>query len=126
MSHIHNITPVNGFDLSNLNNARQNNYAWSMSELGEYIYVGTGRNILVNIIKSIEPRAQIPALIKPDPIDNRAEIWRYKKDGSLPWERVYKAPEDSGIIGFRFMIKVRPFGGSPCIFAATFGKKYKY
>ena len=123
MSHIHKITSVNGFDLSNLNNARQNNYAWSMSDLGEYIYVGTGRNILVNIIKSIEPRAQLPALIKPDPIDNRAEIWRYKKDGSLPWERVYQAPEDSGIVGFRFMIKARPFGGSPCLFAATFGRK---
>ena len=123
MSHFHNLTPVNGFDFSNLNNARQNNYAWSMSDLGDFIYVGTGRNILVNIIKSIEPRTQLPALIKPDPIDNLAEIWRYKKDGSLPWERVYKAPSDSGITGFRFMIKARPFGGSPCLFAAAFGTK---
>jgi hypothetical protein len=67
---------VNGFDLSNLNNARQNNYAWSMSDLGDFIYVGTGRNILINIIKSIEPRTQLPVLIEPDPIDNRAEINR--------------------------------------------------
>jgi hypothetical protein len=51
MSKFSQLTPVNGFDLSNLNNARQNNYAWSMSDLGEYIYVGTGRNILVNIVR---------------------------------------------------------------------------
>ena len=113
------ITPTNGFDFTNLNNARQNNYAWSMSELGDYIYVGTGRNIVVNVIRSIEPNTQIPALIRPDPIDNQAEIWRYKKDGTLPWERVYKAPP--GIIGFRYMISDRPFNGSPCIFAAAYG-----
>jgi hypothetical protein len=117
------LTPINGFDFSNLNNARQNNYAWSMSDLRDFIYVGTGRNIPVNIIKAIEPGTQLPALIRPDPIDNLAEIWRYKKDGSLPWERVYKAPVDSGITGFRFMIKDRPFGGSPCLFAATYGIK---
>ncbi len=123
MSNFYNLTPTNGFDTSNLNNARQNNYAWSMSDLGEYIYVGTGRNILVNIIRSIEPRTQLPALIKPDPTDNQAEIWRYKKNGSLPWERVYKAPADSGITGFRFMIQYQPFGGSPCLYAATFGRR---
>lgn len=123
MLNFHELTTTNGFDSSNLNNARQNNYAWSMSELGEYIYVGTGRNILFNIIKSIEPRTQIPALIKPDPVDNLAEIWRYKKDGSLPWERVYKAPVGSGITGFRFMIQHRPLGGSPSIYAAAFGPK---
>lgn len=123
MSGFHNLTETNGFDTANLNNARQNNYAWSMSELGDYIYVGTGRNILLNIIKSIEPATQIPALIKPDPVDNLAEIWRYKKDGSLPWERVYKAPLSSFITGFRFMISDNPFGGSPCIYAAAFGQK---
>lgn len=117
------ITPINGFDLDNINNARQNNYAWSISELGEYIYVGTGRNILLGIIRSLQPNAQIPILIKADPIDSLAEIWRYKKDGTLPWERVYKAPEGSGISGFRFMIMDRPFGGNPCIYAATYGVK---
>jgi hypothetical protein len=123
MSDFNNLTPINGIDFNNFNNARQNNYAWSISELGDYIYVGTGRNIVVNIIKSIEPNTQLPALIKPDPIDNLAEIWRYKKDGTLPWERVFKAPSGSGITGFRFMIQDRPFGGSPCIYAATFGLK---
>ena len=118
-----NLTPTNGFDSNDLNNARQNNYAWSMSDLGDYIYVGTGRNIPVNIISAIVPGAPLPALIRPNPIDNLAEIWRYRKDGSLPWERVYKAPANSGIIGFRYMITHRPFGGNPCLYAATVGPK---
>lgn len=42
-----NLTPVNGLDYNDLENARQNNYCWSMSELDDYIYVGTGRNILL-------------------------------------------------------------------------------
>ena len=50
-----NLTPTNGFDSNDLNNARQNNYAWSMSDLRDYIYVGTGRNIPVNIISAIVP-----------------------------------------------------------------------
>ncbi len=116
-----NLTPINGFDRTDLNNARQNNYAWSMAELDNFIYVGTGRNILVNIIKAIEPGTQLPDLIKPDPIDNRAEIWRYEKDGAVDWQRVYKAPVGSGITGFRYMINHVPFGGSPALYAATFG-----
>ena len=40
------ITPVNGFDTLNPDNAKQNNYCWSMEEMGDYIYVGTGRDIL--------------------------------------------------------------------------------
>lgn len=123
MSDFHELTTLNGFDYNDFNNARQNNYAWSMSDLGDYIYVGTGRNILLTVIKSIEERTQIPALIKPDPVDNLAEIWRYHKDKRLPWERVYKAPAESEISGFRFMINHRPFGGSPVIYAAAFGKK---
>ncbi len=120
-----NLTPINGFDSTNLNNARQNNYAWSMSELDNFIYVGTGRNILYNIIKQLEPGTKIPDLIKPDPVDNRAEIWRYDKDGLIDWQRVYKAPADSGITGFRFMINHIPFGGSPALYAASYGNSVK-
>ncbi len=120
-----NLTPINGFDRNNLNNARQNNYAWSMDELYNFIYVGTGRNILLNIIKAIEPKTNIPDLIKPDPIDNQPEIWRYAKDKSLEWERVYKASIGSGMTGFRFLINHVPFGGSPCLFAASFGDSAK-
>lgn len=119
------ITPINGFDFNDLNNARQNNYAWSMSELDDFIYVGTGRNILVNIIKAIEPATQIPDLIKPYPVDSLAEIWRYQKEGKLPWERVYKATAESKITGFRFMIRHIPFGGSPALYTAAFGESVK-
>ena len=37
------ISDVNGLCINNPLNARQNNYAWSISELGDYIYVGTKR-----------------------------------------------------------------------------------
>ncbi|MEG0372026.1 MAG: hypothetical protein RR645_07005, partial [Clostridium sp.] len=116
-----NLTSTNGFDVNDLNNARQNNYAWSMGELGEYIYVGTGRNVPYSILKGINPLIEIPALINPDPLDNRAEIWRYKKNGELGWERVYKAQEECNIVGFRYMIQYSPAGGRPCLYAATFG-----
>lgn len=119
------LTPTNGFDIQNLNNARQNNYAWSMAELDGYIYVGTGRNVLVTVLQSLAPGIKLPSLIKPDPQDNLAEIWRYKKDGSLPWTRVYKAPVGSGIVGFRYMLSDKPENGSPCLFAATFGTQVK-
>ena len=48
-----NITPVNGFDEYNSSNARQNNYAWSMTEMHDYLYVGTGRNIFYSVAKRL-------------------------------------------------------------------------
>lgn len=120
-----NLTPTNGFDHCDLINARQNNYAWSMSDLGDFIYVGTGRNILYTIIKALQPQTAIPDLINPsqfNTIDNKAEIWRYRKDDSLDWQRVYKAPTDD-LSGFRFMIKHRPFHGSPALYAAALGDR---
>lgn len=73
------LTSTDGFDFNNLDNARQNNYAWSMAELGDYIYVGTGRNVPLTILQSIAPGIEIPAILKPVNQDNLAEIWRYKK-----------------------------------------------
>lgn len=119
------LTTTNGFDFKDLQNARQNNYAWSMAELGDYIYVGTGRNILAGVLRAINENIKLPALVKPSVPDNRAEIWRYKKDGSLPWNRVYKAPQESSLFGFRYMIQHTPFGGSPCLYAAGYGQNVK-
>lgn len=118
------ITPTNGFDFNDLNNARQNNYAWAMAELDEYIYVGTGRNVPLSVLQSLAPGINPPALLEPIPQSNLAEIWRYKKDGSLPWNRVYKA-KDSTMAGFRFMISYKPAGGSFAIFAASLGTAVK-
>ncbi|MFR1906594.1 MAG: hypothetical protein ACLS28_13030 [Clostridium neonatale] len=43
------ITETNGIDINNLKNSRQNSYAWSMAELGNYIYVGTSRNMISSL-----------------------------------------------------------------------------
>ncbi|WP_139904736.1 hypothetical protein [Clostridium thermarum] len=123
MYNFRDFAPTNGFDSEDLTNARQNNYAWSMSDLGDYIYVGTGRNILYNIIRAIQPQAQIPDLIDPGIVDNLAEIWRRKKSAYLPWEKVYKAPVDSGITGFRYMIRHNPLGGRTALYAAAFAPR---
>lgn len=111
------ITPVNGFDAANLNNAMQNNYAWAMEEMGDYLYVGTGRNILYNALLFLG--AEVPELLRPDPVDNHGEIWRYKKDGSLGWQRVYTTPPEQGNIGFRFMIRYTTPGGETALYAGT-------
>lgn len=116
------LNEVNGFDGENLDNARQNNYVWSMSELEDYIYVGTGRNVLLKYLPRIVPGIRLPLDWLPNEIDYNAEIWRYKKDGSLPWQRVYKADEELGIDGFRFMIKYDSFGVKPCLYAASNGE----
>lgn len=110
------ITPINGFG-TDKNNAMQNNYAWSMSELGEFLYVGTGRNILYNVLSSIG--IPIPIVITPEFVDNTAEIWRINK-GNLDagWERVFKAPD--GIVGFRYMIRYTDENGDTALYVGTF------
>lgn len=115
------LNDINGFDENNLDNARQNNYVWSMTELEDYIYVGTGRNVLLQYLYRVAPNIDLSLDWMPNKIDNSAEIWRYKKDKSLPWQKVYKATKDSGIDGFRFMIKYESFGVKPCLYAATNG-----
>lgn len=119
MLNLRKITPLNGFDSTNLFNARQNNYAWSIAELDDYIYVGTGRNIGLWAILSfgkLIPNLKVPVSVNADNMDLRAEIWRYKKDGSSQWEKVFKAPQ--GIDGFRFMICHKPFNGRAALYAA--------
>ena len=117
------ITPINGFDAGNPDNAKQNNYAWSMQDTDEYLYVGTGRNIFYNVFKGIAKSIGIdikfPDKLIPKNQDDRAEIWRYKKDGSRPWKRVFKAPE--GIEGFRFMIRYTSLQGENALYAAGSG-----
>ncbi len=112
------ITQVNGFDIDNLDNAKQNNYAWSMEELGSYIYVGTGRNIVYQVYEGIGIPA--PPILVPENLDNNAEIWRYNKNGCSGWERVYKAPADLSIMGFRFMIRFKDSTGETGLYAGAF------
>lgn len=114
-----NLTPVNGLDSNDLENARQNNYCWSMSELDDYIYVGTGRNILLVILQTyFGGGLNVPTSIAVPNQDNRAEIWRYKKGTKDSWERVFTV-EDEREFGFRYMINFRPFNGNPALYAAS-------
>lgn len=113
------LNSLKGFDYYNLENAKQNNYAWSIGELGDYIYVGTGKNILLWIVQGMAQQIkgfQIPASIKVNNPDTTAEIWRYKKDGTQKWQRVFKAPK--GIEGFRFMISHKLYGAREALYAA--------
>lgn len=93
------LTPINGFS-EDLSNARQNDYAWAMDELGDYLYVGTGRNIPNLAFRGVG--LPVPDAFLPDD-DDRAEIWRVRKDGSKNWKLDFKTEERS--FGFRFMIQ---------------------
>ncbi len=121
MFNFNNLTDVNGFDISNPKNATQNSYAWSMTELGDYIYVGTSRNMLSSMVSMFGSAA---LSVPPSYItgkDNNAEIWRYKKDGSKPWQRVLKGKPCDKIQGFRAMITHKS-NYSNAIYAATIGE----
>ena len=111
---------INGFDLKNPENARQNSYAWSMTELGDYIYVGTARNMFSSM-SSLYGQGNIPSFLITG-TDNNAEIWRYKKDGTRPWQRVFKADPEDQTYGIRIMITHQTPDGC-AIYAASIGER---
>lgn len=125
MIKLNKITPYNGF-YEDPNLGQQNNYAWSMEEMGDYIYVGTGRNIVFSVLaRSFNiPVQYIPPVFVPKPTpDFNAEIWRYKKDGSEGWVRVFKADPKDNIIGFRFMIRYITAANKELLVAGSFSSK---
>ena len=97
------ITKVPGFDKVDPDNARQNNYAWSMTGFGDYVYVGTGRNVPYNGYGNFDLPA--PDAFTPENPTMTAEIWRYPKcsHGHKHWERVFRAPKEWSVMGFRSM-----------------------
>ncbi len=117
------ITPVRGFDRVDPNNARQNNYVWSMEEMGDYIYVGTARNIVHSLLRYISEilgsEIPVPPELEPEVVDDSGEIWRYHKSGRQGWGRVYKAPPESMNIGFRFMKRYTTPKGETALYAAA-------
>ena len=119
------LTKINGFDTKNPDNARQNSYAWSMTELGDYIYVGTARNMLSTATISFGLSSSKNSNILPSSLvtgtDNCAEIWRYKKDNTCPWQRVLKTKPSEKIYGFSAMITHETCNG-PAIYAASSGE----
>lgn len=114
------LNEINGFDENDLNNGKQNNYAWSMAEFNDFIYVGTGRNITLYSVNILSIGAKAPLLISQDEADNNAEIWRYKKDDTRGWERVYKSSSEDNIAGFSCMVVHATKNGSPALYAASF------
>jgi hypothetical protein len=103
---------------------RQNSYAWSMDVLGDYLYVGTNRDIFMLMVQ------QVPwgnALVDwtnsgmkpvPLPTDMRARIYRMSLDEGT-WEFVYAPPPAAGVVplqgidaGYR-MMKTFTAGGRP-------------
>ena len=76
MSNFKNLTPTNGFDFKDLINARQNNYTWSISELGDYIYIGTARNMMLVTSELFIKNLEFPRLLNPQTSNDNAQIWR--------------------------------------------------
>jgi len=125
---------------------RNNSYAWSMEVLpqtdGDYLYVGSNRNLAYFIYGgSYMTSEQIEDLSlnylsgdlpyeQPGATDFRAKIFRYKLDGTEPWEEVYQSPIQfvSGDVtigkesGFRGMQTYAPAGQDPALFAVTFNE----
>ena len=80
---------------------RNNSYAWCMEVLptpdGDYLYVGSNRNLGFFIIGG--NRYFSDSMIEqyfnndlPSAKDFRSRIYRYRLDGSEPWEEVYVSP----------------------------------
>ena len=114
------LTKVNGFDANHPANARQNSYAWSMAELGDYIYVGTCRNMFLNATGFYQANNTVEN--PNNQLDNNAEIWRYKKDGTSGWQKVFKANPSDQITGIRAMITHKS-RYSTAIYAASIGEQ---
>lgn len=112
------ITKTNGFDTINTKNAVQNSYAWSMAELDDYIYVGTCRNMFTSIAESF---SALDLAQSTENDDNNAEIWRYRKDGACPWQKVFEVDPYDESFGFRVMTTHKS-NGTYSIYAATIGK----
>ena len=113
------LNEISGFDKDNLINAKQNNYAWSMAEFGDYIYVGTGRNLPQYVVNLIKLDVKMPLLISTIEQNNNPEIWRYKKDGTEDWKKVFKTTDSDNVMGFRFMTVHTAENSSPALYAAT-------
>ena len=80
---------------------RENSYAWCMEthnvQGNDYVYVGSNRDLVALALSgSGLTKEQIHTIFGDDvfldPTDLRARIFRYKADGSQPWDLVYTSP----------------------------------
>lgn len=121
---------------------RENSYAWSKGVLqhsdGEYLYVGSNRNLLYLVARIGGMSDQLIAEFFGGDVvpgtNYRARIFRYKLDGSKDWEIVYTSPEittpqgnfpvDAGYRGMQFY--AGKSGNDPAIYVVTFGQAAGY
>ncbi len=114
------ISKINGFDIKNPYNAKQNSYAWSIAELGDYIYIGTSRNLVGSVITNYGSHISIPSSLITG-TDNCAEIWRYNKNNKSGWYKVFKTDIKDYAFGFRIMITHKSPCDNPAIYAVSTG-----
>lgn len=86
--------PVDPFAADGLTGDPENSYAWSMAEFGGYIYAGTNRNYLRQILETAGASGLTDLMdaMFPIKIDAKAKIYRKPSDGSGDWELFYESP----------------------------------
>ncbi len=96
---------------------RENSYAWAMDVLGDYLYVGTNRNVFWLMIQFTQ-RFDLAGPDRPVPVptDPRARIYRMSLATGL-WEQVFVGDDT----GYRMMKTFRASGRPPVLYAGGSG-----
>lgn len=116
---------------------RRNGYAWAMAESKNYIYIGSNRNIIFSLIKSIFILGNFAETItdlifeddvSTETVDNSAEIFRYNKL-TKKIEQVYKSELtlEGGFYesGYRSAVSFKPYNeDNESIYIGAFGNNY--
>lgn len=116
---------------------RRNGYAWAMAESKNYIYIGSNRNIIFSLIKSIFILGNFAETItdlifeddvSTETVDNSAEIFRYNKL-TKKIEQVYKSEltleGDFYESGYISAVSFKPYNeDNESIYIGAFGNNY--
>lgn len=116
---------------------RRNGYAWAMAESKNYIYIGSNRNIIFSLIKSIFILGNFAETItdlifeddvSTETVDNSAEIFRYNKL-TKKIEQVYKSELtlEGGFYesGYISAVSFKPYNeDNESIYIGAFGNNY--
>ena len=106
---------------------RENSYSWSMSVLGDSLYVGTNRNAFSLMVQQVPWGPMLIPTPVPFPTDMRARIYRMSlADGA--WHDVYVAPPlGAGVPvqgpdnGYRMMLTFAAARRKPVLYAGSSG-----
>ena len=112
---------------------RQNSYAWSMDVLGDYLYVGTTRNVFALMVQQVPWGGSLVDVTgsgtKPVPLptDMRARLYRMSLTSGV-WEFVYAPPPVPGGVplqgidaGYRMMKTFAAAGRPPVLYVGGSG-----